>query len=111
LTDVKEDLKEISLVFRGQEDLSFSGSLLTTESDQWINGQEQNRWNEYSLYRTAAGAYIIVSEYITLWQGERCSKSYEVFDNKDALIEHAKGEGGMILDLVKDVLPVVRKIE
>jgi len=65
----KEDgMKEIRVRRDGLRDLSFLGKELS-----WASTQEDNRdsrWEEYHLYQTKGGKYVIAREYYTLWQGE-----------------------------------------
>lgn len=49
--------------------IRFRGIELCEASTHTVQGGNQNRWHEYTLYQTARG-YRIYDQYITQWQGE-----------------------------------------
>lgn len=85
-------MEKIRLHRDNQKDLVFNGEEIASTSSKWISGQDQTRWTEYTLYRTAGGKYVLQRVYITRWQGESGSEEAEIFDDADALGEHIGGE-------------------
>lgn len=72
----------------GDKPLKFSGQELAWVSNQEPSGENQSRWDEYTLYRTTKGTFVIAHEYKTQWQGEICR--HEVWygpDAKDLLVD------------------------
>ena len=76
-------------IHRGNmKDLVFTGEEIASASNKWINGQDQSRWEDLTLYRTTGGKYVLQREYCTQWQGESGSDDAEIFDNVAELNEH-----------------------
>jgi len=63
----------------------FTGKEIASVSDRCVAGQEQSRWTDLAIYKTAAGSYVLWIAYYTRWQGEfdcctteLCRKASEV---------------------------------
>jgi hypothetical protein len=54
----------------GQAPLKFTGEKIASSEGRIQNGRDHNRWHDLTVYRTAAGAYVVQIEYRTQWQGE-----------------------------------------
>jgi hypothetical protein len=52
-------------------DLRFSGELVAERSNRSFTGPTQNKWEELSLYRTAAGQWVAARVCCSNWQGSR----------------------------------------
>jgi len=63
-------MAEVRLLRTGQAPLQFAGELLAESKGKWHKGQDQNRYHDLSIYRTAAGTYVVGVAYRTCWQGE-----------------------------------------
>jgi len=72
-------MEKLRLHRDGMKDLVFQGELLGSSSTRWIGSQEQTRWNEYELYKTKGGKYVLAKIYKTCWQGEVGSEEAEVY--------------------------------
>ena len=74
-------MEEIIINRTGAVPLKFRGKEIAFNSNKWLDGCEQNRYHEVTVYETAGGKIIVVIEYITLWQSE--SNSTETFECQD----------------------------
>lgn len=73
--------------------LKFVGIKLAEESDGWINGREQTRWHELTLYKIqGTGHYLLYKEYHTRWQGESGDDSYQQFESVEELHSYAQSQ-------------------
>jgi hypothetical protein len=87
--DVIFDCKEFIINPTGARSLRFQGILLATVvSDPDVSAKNYSGrmgvWNEYSIYRTKAGAYVCELYEGTQWQGVRdtvkCKKANSIKD-------------------------------
>lgn len=95
----------------GLKDLRFGGVIIAEANNRWLAGRQQNRWHELTLYRTAAGNYVLHELYITQWQGELCASNAYVYDNADAVIEKTTDTEGGISALGKTLLKEAAKTD
>lgn len=63
-------MKTYTLKRTGNRPLRFEGDLVAEESTKVMNGQENNRWHEFHLYRTSGGCFFLSVTYDSHWQGE-----------------------------------------
>jgi len=75
-----EEMKEITVERDGEKDLSFVGKKVAEISTR---GNSSTRWQEYTVYQTKGGKYVIAGASITLWQGEQDGHYAEVYSNID----------------------------
>jgi crotonobetainyl-CoA:carnitine CoA-transferase CaiB-like acyl-CoA transferase len=54
----------------GRPPLKFTGEEIAGSEGRIQNGHDHNRWHDLTVYRTAAGAYVVAIQYHTQWQGE-----------------------------------------
>jgi hypothetical protein len=54
----------------GAAPLAFDGAAIASDTTRAHDGPTQNRWHDASVYRTAAGKYVVAVSYNTCWQGE-----------------------------------------
>ena len=93
----------------GKRDLRFVGQRVAYATSQTHRGDTQNRWDEYTLYRTATGKFVLQMEYFTCWQGESGSDRAVVCDSEQEVIlalesvDPCNGES-FLLDLAKELL-------
>lgn len=73
-------MKEYVLTRTGDRPLKFSGELIAQVDGRIFAGQEQNRWHELRVYKTASGKYVLEVSYYTQWQGESCHHQASVHD-------------------------------
>jgi len=83
-------MKEYTLTRTGDRPLSFTGELLAVADGRIHSGQEQNRWHEIRVYKTAGGKYVLEIEYCTCWQGENSHHRGSVHSNTDALLANLR---------------------
>ena len=89
-TKEKKESKEYELQRDGMRPLSFGGIELGSVSDYYRDGKDQTRWDEYTLYRTRAGKYVLGHVYHTQWQGEASRSEASIHDSaQDALMSAA----------------------
>jgi len=85
-----EQAYESTTVYRtGQRPLTFEGILLAESTTREINGPRSNRWHNYELHRTRGGKYVLVHEYITLWQGEANFRDAWVSEDANEVFQRA----------------------
>jgi hypothetical protein len=63
-------MSEYVLSRSGTAPLKFNGELLSSANCEYVGGQQQNRYHEIDIYRTASGKYVLAINYHTRWQGE-----------------------------------------
>lgn len=73
---------EVELSRDGKTPLAFCGRLVASATTRTSTGPNQNRWDNYELYVTRAGKYVLAHEYHTQWQGE--SDRHEAWVGEDA---------------------------
>lgn len=76
-----ERVQEYAVRRDDEADLEFSGVKIASEDTRWSAGRESTRWEEYRLYRTIAGIYVLAHAYRTQWQGEE--NHYEAWTGPD----------------------------
>lgn len=77
----------ITLLRSGKRPLSFVGELLAHADTHRNSGPSNTRWWAVSVYRTAAGRFVLALEWHTRWQGEMACQTAEVHDTLDAVAE------------------------
>jgi len=82
--------EQMSVERDGKRNLSFQGVLIAEEDNRWIAGREGTRWDEYALYRTKGGGFVLAHTYRTLWQGELSSHEAWIGDTAEAVLDQAK---------------------
>ena len=99
-----------------REDLVFDGRLMASQDNRWVNGRDQTRYSNLSLYVTDSGKYVYHYEYITLWQGESSTSNVQIYDTLAEFKEAFLADGReMISDFEKDFLaeagiPLIKRI-
>ena len=76
----------------GKRVLAFRGRKVGESSTHSHQGYTQNRWDEYRLYVSVRGTYILEHEYSTQWQGESGHIEAVTAATIPALIEDAREE-------------------
>lgn len=102
-------MQEYTVTREEQKDLRFLGEILAESSNKWVAGKDKTRWHELTLYRTASGKYVLQDDYWTLWQGEENSRTVEVFNTAEELLEFMIDEEGSLSDLEKQILQLAAK--
>ena len=87
-----------------EKNLVFEGEKVAFVSNKWINGQDQSRWNELTLYRTKGGKYVLKRKYVTCWQGESGSLEADIYDNVSDLVNTFGGGGSAFTVLEKELM-------
>jgi len=64
----------------------FTGKEIASVSDRCVAGQEQSRWTDLAIYKTAAGSYVLWIAYYTRWQGEWNWSTAEVIPKANAVV-------------------------
>lgn len=81
-------MSEKVVIYRtGDRPLSFVGVLLAQSDGQMVNGREQNRWHDVSIWRDEAGCYVVHIDYCTAWQGEIGHSQADVLCSPEAVVE------------------------
>lgn len=100
----KDSESEYIIIERDNEvPLKFQGELIGEADGNTTSGPTQNRWDNYYLYRTEAGKYVLHHEYHTCWQGERGSSEAWVRDTIQEII-HVASYYDDGVDKLSDVL-------
>ncbi|MDE2439245.1 MAG: hypothetical protein KGN01_07700 [Patescibacteria group bacterium] len=63
----------------------FQGTMQACTSTRWVDGREQTRWTEKTLYTTASGKFVIAMANVTCWEGEQDTYSYDILNNLDEI--------------------------
>lgn len=87
----------------GEKDLVFEGEIVASVDGRIVAGREMNRWDEYTLYKTLKGKYILEHQYITLWQGERNLNEAWIGDDPAETLKKAGFDQVQIPRLIKDL--------
>lgn len=80
------EIQEYTLTRTGERPLKFKGEVIAEAGGRWHTGQEQNRWHDIRIYRTAGGKHVLEVEYCTCWQGENNYHSAIVYDTVEAAV-------------------------
>lgn len=67
----------------GAAPLAFNGDAVASDTTRAHDGPTQNRWHDATIYRTAAGKYVVAVSYHTCWQGELEHDYADVADSPD----------------------------
>lgn len=76
----------------GERNLVFEGVCLAEVNTREPTGPRQDRYDEYTLYRTVGGKYILFHEYTSHWQGERSYTEAWIGDSAAEVLEQARFE-------------------
>jgi len=77
-----DEMKRIVVERDGERDIAFVGKKVAETSTR---GNSSTRWQEYTVYQTKSGKYVIAGTSISLWQGESNTHHAEVYSNLDDL--------------------------
>ncbi len=87
-TENKEKVEKEFLVRRdGARDLSFKGVWLASSSTRKNNDV---RWDEYHLYKTAAGKFVFAMESHSLYEDEEDEYRAEIYENLASFLKIAE---------------------
>lgn len=95
----------------GQRSLRFYGEKIADVSSHSHQGSTQNRWQELSLYRTAAGQLVVRDVHRTCWQGESDTSTVTITTDHeliDTLMSRSAFSGGELSALAKELLDAVQ---
>jgi len=80
----KEKTERIVVERDGERDLSFTGKKVAEISTR---EDGSTRWQEYTVYQTKGGKYVIAGASISLWQGEQDGHYAEIYSNLDDMFQ------------------------
>ncbi|MFH1764776.1 MAG: hypothetical protein ABIF09_11345 [Gemmatimonadota bacterium] len=116
-----EEYGEYRIPRDGKKDLVFTGQLLGHGTSRRYDGSNwSTRWDEYDLYRTKGGRFVLAHEYKSQWQGEGGIEEAWVEDTVEVAIAHGGFNDGYrevempdgIKDLLRDAgIDVVEQVE
>ena len=69
-------------------DLRFKGEQIAEGSNWNTNGNRNNRWTSYELYRTESEKVVFVTHYHTMWQGEEDDRTVYVYESLQELEDY-----------------------
>ena len=81
------EIQEYTLTRTGERPLKFKGEVIAEAGGHWHVGQEQNRWHEIRIYKTAGGKHVLEVEYCTCWQGEDSNHRAIVYDTLEEAVD------------------------
>lgn len=91
------EMHEVRVRRDGDAPLVFRGEQLATATTHEHEGDAQNRWHEITVYRTAAGRFVLAIKYHTQWQGERdCADAVVLGDQAQEVTELLRHYDGIL---------------
>jgi len=80
-------MKHIILSCDNSPDIEFKGERFATASTHSNVGPTQNRWEEYTIYKTAKGSFVCHKEHISQWQDEPSTAEGCVASSHQAILD------------------------
>lgn len=96
-------MSEYRISRNGRKDLVFEGEILATVNDHSFNSWGRERWDEYTLYKSKNGKFIVQHAYITFYQGEDNIHEAWVSNTAEKALQRAGSDEIEVPRLIKEL--------